>query len=146
MATATLDDAVVHHAPHGAHWPDSIREMRKTRGATNLTAIELVLARCERMPIMEHRSLYPFSSRQSRRTALRAGGAILAVAGGLPLRRASATQATPMAGSVEAGLLLVQAFSKGSLFPTQGDAGAPPFTLILWDAADRGFFNSRWRK
>jgi hypothetical protein len=31
-------------------------------------------------------------------------------------------------------LLLVQGFSKGSLFPTQGDVGVPPYTLILWDA------------
>lgn len=37
-------------------------------------------------------------------------------------------------------LLLVQSFSQGSLFPTQGDAGVLPYTVILWDAADRGFF------
>ena len=34
----------------------------------------------------------------------------------------------------------MQSFSHGSLFPTQGDAESPPYTLILWDAADRGFF------
>jgi hypothetical protein len=37
-------------------------------------------------------------------------------------------------------LILVQSFSQGSLFPTQGDAGGAPYTVILWDAADRGFF------
>ncbi len=89
---------------------------------------------------MEHRSPHAFSSRQSRRVALRAGGAILAAASGLTLHGASATEATPMAGDSGKGFLLVQAFSKGSLFPTQGDAGGPPFTLILWDAAERGFF------
>jgi len=114
--------------------------MRTTRDAKILTASELVLARCERMHIMEHRSLRPFSSRQSRRVALRAGGAILAFAGGLSLHGASATQATPIVEDAARGLLLVQSFSTGSLFPTQGDAGGPPFTLILRDAAERGFF------
>ncbi len=37
-------------------------------------------------------------------------------------------------------MLLVQSFGRGSLFPTQGDAGVLPFTVILWDAADRGVF------
>ena len=37
-------------------------------------------------------------------------------------------------------MLLVQSFSHGTLFPTQGDAGGAPYTVILWDAADRGFF------
>jgi hypothetical protein len=47
---------------------------------------------------------------------------------------------TPVAGRDGSGLLVLQAFSKGSLSPTQGDAASPPFTLILWDAADRGIF------
>jgi len=38
----------------------------------------------------------------------------------------------------------VQGFSHGNLFPTQGDAGGAPYTLILWDAADRGFFFADW--
>jgi hypothetical protein len=37
-------------------------------------------------------------------------------------------------------VLLVQSFSRGTLFPTQGDAEGAPYTVILWDAADRGFF------
>jgi hypothetical protein len=76
---------------------------------------------------------------RSRRTALRAGGALLAGRGGLALPRFAAAQSTPEAGT-EIGLLLVQCFSHGSLFATQGSAGVLPYTLILWDAADRGFF------
>ena len=34
---------------------------------------------------------------------------------------------------------MVQGFSHCSLFTTQGDAGDPPYPVILWDAADRGF-------
>jgi len=41
---------------------------------------------------------------------------------------------------MSAGALLVQSFGQGSLFPTQGDVGVLPYTVILWDAADRGFF------
>lgn len=74
----------------------------------------------------------------SRRGALRAGGALLAAAGGLALPHGAGAQGTPAAGS--AGLLLVQGFSHGSLFPTQGEAGVLPYTLILWDAAERGLF------
>lgn len=75
-------------------------------------------------------------SMPSRRGALRAGGALLAVAGALGLARGAAAQGTPIADG--RGLLLVQSFSQGSLFPTQGDAGVLPYTLILWDAAERG--------
>jgi hypothetical protein len=30
------------------------------------------------------------------------------------------------------------------VFPTQGDVGVLPYTVILWDAADRGFFFADW--
>ena len=40
----------------------------------------------------------------------------------------------------EEAALLVQSFSHGTLFPTQGDVEGVPYTVILWDAADRGFF------
>jgi hypothetical protein len=52
----------------------------------------------------------------------------------------SAAQDTPVADAGGGGLLLVQSFSHGTLFPTQGDAGSAPYTVILWDAVDRGFF------
>ena len=42
------------------------------------------------------------------------------------------------AGGAGGAPLLVQSFSRGSLFPTQGDAGVLPYTLILWDAAPQG--------
>jgi hypothetical protein len=74
----------------------------------------------------------------SRRSTLRAGGALLAAAGGLALPRSVFAQSTPVTEG--AGLLLVQSFSHGSLFPTQGEAGLLPYTLILWDAAARGLF------
>ena len=41
-------------------------------------------------------------------------------------------------------MLLVQSFSQGSLFPTQGDAEGAPYTVILWDAVDRGCFYADW--
>jgi hypothetical protein len=56
----------------------------------------------------------------------------------LGIEGTSAQEATPASG---AELVLVQAFSNGTLFPTQGDgADLPPYTLILWGAADGGFF------
>ena len=86
-------------------------------------------------------SAAPLSSRvHSRRTALHTGGAFLAGIGVLAVRQSAAAQATPTAEAGGDGTLLVQSFSQGSLFPTQGDAGSAPYTLILWDAADRGFF------
>ena len=60
--------------------------------------------------------------------------------GTLALRNSAAAQATPTDEASGGGPLLVQAFSHGSLFPTQGDAGGAPYTVILWDASDRGFF------
>jgi hypothetical protein len=92
----------------------------------------------------DHRSRITLSGAHSRRSALHAGGALLAGVGALavPLRvqRSAATQATPTTEGREGGPLLVQSFSHGSLFPTQGDADSAPYTAILWDAADRGFF------
>ena len=35
-------------------------------------------------------------------------------------------------------MVVVQAFASGTLFPTQGDAAGPPYTLILWGAYGRG--------
>jgi len=60
--------------------------------------------------------------------------------GTLALRSSAAAQATPTDEASGGSSLLAQAFSHGSLFPTQGDAGGAPYTVILWDAADRGFF------
>jgi len=60
--------------------------------------------------------------------------------GALAWQRSAAAQATPTTEGGEGGPLLVQSFSQGSLFPTQGDADGAPYTVILWDAADRGFF------
>ena len=80
------------------------------------------------------------SGAQSRRTALHTGGALLAGLGVLAFQRSAAAQATPTAGARGGDVLLVQSFSHGTLFPTQGDAEGAPYTVILWDAADRGFF------
>lgn len=75
---------------------------------------------------------------QSRRAALQLGGGLLAAIGALSLSGSVRAQATPTADGAGEKLILVQGFSKGSLFPTQGDADSPPYTVILWDAADRG--------
>lgn len=91
---------------------------------------------------MDVHSLHHVGKARSRRAALGLGGALLAMAGvqGLSTPQGARAQGTPVAGGNGTGLLVLQAFSKGSLFPTQGDAASPPFTLILWDAADRGIF------
>jgi hypothetical protein len=52
----------------------------------------------------------------------------------------AAQEATPGQGT-ESGFLAIQGFSNGTLFPTQGDSpDQPPYTLILWNAADTGLF------
>lgn len=91
---------------------------------------------------MELHSLHHAGKARSRRAALGLAGTLLAMAGvhGLPNPGDVSAQGTPTADGEGTGLLVLQAFSKGSLFPTQGDAASPPFTLILWDAADRGIF------
>ena len=92
----------------------------------------------------DHCSVAALTGAQSRRTVLHAGGALLAGMGALASQRSAAAQATPTAHAPGGGLLLVQSFSQGSLFPTQGDAGGAPYTVILWDAAGRGFFFADW--
>ena len=96
------------------------------------------------MSTEDDRSVTAFTGPRTRRTALHAGGLLLGGLGAIALQRGVAAQATPTAGDNENGLLLVQSFSNGSLFPTQGDAGGAPYTVILWDAADRGFFFTDW--
>lgn len=85
---------------------------------------------------MNNRVAADLADLTTRRTALRAGGVLLA--GTLTFPGTALAQGTPVAGGAEGGLLLVQSFGKGSFFPTQGDVGAAPYTMILWDAADRG--------
>ena len=76
---------------------------------------------------------------RSRRAALQSGAALGAALTALRVRGAAAAQATPTANEGGASLLQVQAFGRGNLFPTQGDSpDQPPYTAILWDAADRG--------
>ena len=80
---------------------------------------------------------------RSRRAALRAGGALAAALAGLG--RASAQEATPAAGGEDAGPVFVHGFGSGSLFRTQGSSpDLPPYTLYLWDAADRTVFFAGW--
>jgi hypothetical protein len=96
----------------------------------------------------DHCSRITLTGAQSRRAAVQAGAALLAGMGTLALplhvQRNAAAQATPTAEGREGGPLLVQSFSHGSLFPTQGDVEGAPYTVILWDAADRGFFFADW--
>jgi hypothetical protein len=61
----------------------------------------------------------------------------------LAYQRSAAAQATPTADA-QRGSLLVQSFSHGTLFPTQGDVEGVPYTVYLWDAADRGFLFADW--
>jgi hypothetical protein len=80
-----------------------------------------------------------FTGAQSRRAALHTGSALLAGMSVLAYQRSVAAQATPV-GDAQGSAILVQSFSQGTLFPTQGDVVGVPYTVILWDAADRGFF------
>jgi len=80
---------------------------------------------------------------QSRRAALHTGSALLAGMSVLAYQRSVAAQATPV-GDAPGSTLLVQSFSQGTLFPTQGDVIGVPYTVYLWDAADRGFFFADW--
>ena len=77
---------------------------------------------------------------RSRRAALQTGGTLAAALSLFGPRPAAAQDATPDAGAIGANALLVQSFNSGTLFPTQGDAGGPPYTLYLWEVADRGTF------
>jgi hypothetical protein len=77
---------------------------------------------------------------QSRRAALQTGGALAAALSLFGPRLAAAQDATPQSEATGATTLLVQSFNSGTLFPTQGDAGGPPYTLYLWEVADRGTF------
>ena len=68
-------------------------------------------------------------SSPSRRALLQAGG-LAALAGALTAWSAQAHD--------DDGMVIAQAFASGTLFPTQGDADGPPYTLILWGADGRG--------
>src|SRR3954454_7370433 len=82
-----------------------------------------------------------WSSTQTRRAAIQTGGALAAALSLFSPRPPAAQDATPQASTSAAKTLLVQSFSSGTLFPTQGDAGGPPYTLYLWEAAYRGAFS-----
>lgn len=71
------------------------------------------------------------------RRALLLSGAAAALLGAVAGPGLALAQGTPEA-EAGADLLLVQAFSKASLFATQGDGDLLPYTLILWDAAPSG--------
>src|SRR3712207_1228760 len=104
---------------------------------------ERIVERSTTVSSEDHRSVAALTGAQSRRVALQTGGALLAGMSALASRPSVAAQATPVA-EVPGSALLVQSFSQGSLFPTQGDGGGAPYTVILWDAADRGFFFADW--
>lgn len=81
----------------------------------------------------------PMPPLASRRVALRIGGALAAVvAGDALIQQGVSAQATPATGAARPRPLLIQSFSRGSLFPTQGEAGVLPYTIILWDAVAQG--------
>jgi hypothetical protein len=88
---------------------------------------------------MSDRRTFGLGELHSRRAALQSGATLGAVLAAIRLQGAGAAHATPAASEGRAGLLQAQAFGRGNIFPTQGDSpGMPPYTVILWDAADRG--------
>ena len=103
-----------------------------------------IARRSKTVPAEDRYSGTALAGAQSRRAALHAGSMLLAGIGVLALPQGSAAEATLTASAGGGAPLLVQGFSQGSLFPTQGDAGGAPYTVILWDAADRGFFFADW--
>jgi hypothetical protein len=90
--------------------------------------------------IEDDRPELALTSTRSRRATLRGCGTVIAALGILTHRPAAAAQASPTAAAAGGDLLLVQGFGQGNLFPTQGDVGVLPYTVVLWDAADRGYF------
>jgi hypothetical protein len=100
---------------------------------------ERIVERSTTVSPEDHVSTAALTGTQSRRAALHTGSALLAGMSALALQRRVAAEATPV-GDAQGSVLLVQSFSHGTLFPTQGDAEGAPYTVILWDAADRGFF------
>src|SRR5687767_3216946 len=110
--------------------------MRASRTCSRKRFVE----RSETVSPEDHRCVAALTVTRSRRAALHTGSALLAGVGALALQRSAAAQATPTAAAPGGAVVLVQSFSQGSLFPTQGDAEGAPYTVILWDAADRGFF------
>ena len=78
--------------------------------------------------------------RGSRRAALHGAASLVAAAGAFSLRQSAVAQGTPVATAPSDGLMLVQSFGQGTLFPTQGDGEILPYTVILWDAANQGVF------
>lgn len=76
--------------------------------------------------------------RASRRGLILTGAVAAALGAASRLSATGVSAQTPEAGVAGGAPLLVQSFSRGSLFPTQGDAGVLPYTLILWDAAPQG--------
>jgi hypothetical protein len=103
-----------------------------------------IVERSKPLPPEDHRSDTALAGARSRRAALHTGSAFLAGIGVLASRQSAVAQATPTTDPRGGGPLLVQSFSQGSLFPTQGDVEGAPYTVILWDAADRGFFFADW--
>jgi len=75
----------------------------------------------------------------SRRAALLGVGTLAALAD--RLGPAAAQEATPVARTGGTGPVYVQTFESGSLFRTQGSGtDLPPYTLYLWNVADRTLF------
>ena len=91
----------------------------------------------------DHCSVAALSGAQSRRTVLHAGGALLAGMGVVASQRSAAAQATNRSC---AGRWLAPGteFQPGQSLPNTGRCGRCPYTVILWDAADRGFFFADW--
>src|SRR4051812_4553847 len=92
------------------------------------------------MPMTTDQIIAGLTRSHSRRAALQTGGALAAALSAFGMQHAAAQEATPNPGGTTTGLQVVQGFSSGTLFPTQGDAVSPPYTLYLWEAADRGCF------
>ena len=84
------------------------------------------------MPMTTDQIMAGLTQSQSRRAAFQTGGALAGALTAFGVRQAAAEEATPGSGMSTSGLLVVQAFTSGTLFPTQGDAVSPPYTLYLW--------------
>lgn len=77
----------------------------------------------------------------SRRSALRTTSALAAGLVAVGLSRAGTQAATPIPAVTGTGIVFVQTFGSGSLFPTQGSGpNLPPYTLYVWEAGEHTIF------
>ena len=92
----------------------------------------------------DHCSVAALTGAQSRRIVLHVGGALLAGMGVVASQRSAAGPGHTNRSCAGRWLAPGTEFQPGQSLPNTGRCGRCPYTVILWDAADRGFFFADW--